>query len=537
MCRDSPATALLYGTHRSSLKDIIRRRVQSGTLDLEDALRLFDELLQQRRHRASPGSIQPFNDLITAVARGRGDGPARIVSLFSRMARAGAAVPNAYTYGVLVSCCCRAGRVDLALSPLTAVLKAGLTLEAIAFTPLLSGLCGERRVEEAMDVVRRVMPDLRCAPDVFSHSVILKGLCDHGRSLEALKFLHMMIRAGDEINVVSYTTVIDGLLKDGKVEDAVKLFDEMRDQGVTPDVVTYGSIIDKLCKVGAMDKAYGVLRRMVYEGIVPDCHVYNCFINGYSTSGQWKKAVMIFEEMRRKGIKPNVVTYSSVMGALCKHGKCSDARKVFDFMVNSGETPNVTSYSILLQGYALHGSLADVQNLFDTMIGLGIAPDRHALSILLHAYAVREMAKEAMLVLSDMQKQGVNPDVVHYGIGAGAGQGGDRRLNGNGVRMWWPATAVRSLSGCARLGHGCSHRRALRQILAGAWQLLRPHLSATGCGGSHPDDSSSQRQQGCAMHRRSRQSSSISSSNIHVFAAEGADELNLGFMRGWLFDL
>jgi pentatricopeptide repeat protein len=332
------------------LEGTIRRRVQSGSLGPEDALRLFDKLLQRQRQRSFPGSVYyAFNNLITAVARCRSDehGPARAVSLFSRMARGGAAVPDAYTYGFLVSCCCRLGRVDLALSPLTAVFKASLTLEPIAFTPLLRGLCNERGVEEAVNVVRLVMLDLGCAPNVVTYCIILKGLCDHGRSLQALEVLRTMVREGDETNVVSYTTVICNLFKEGKVEDAVKLFDDMRDQGVKPNVVAYGSVIDKLCKVGAVDKANGVLRQMVYEGVTPDCAVYNSLIHGYSTSGHWEKAVMMFEEMIRQGIKPNVAAYSSFMTALCKQRKCNETRKVFYDMVKSGKKPDATAFSFI----------------------------------------------------------------------------------------------------------------------------------------------------------------------------------------------
>uniref|UniRef100_A0A0A9H9R2 Pentatricopeptide repeat-containing protein n=1 Tax=Arundo donax TaxID=35708 RepID=A0A0A9H9R2_ARUDO len=83
-----------------------------------------------------------------------------------------------------------------------------------------------------------MMPEPGCAPNVFTPSVILKGLCDDGRSLEAFELLRTMAGDGDETNVVSYNAVIDGHFKDGKVEDAVKLFDEMCDQGVSLDTVT-----------------------------------------------------------------------------------------------------------------------------------------------------------------------------------------------------------------------------------------------------------------------------------------------------------
>ncbi|KAG2547943.1 hypothetical protein PVAP13_9KG141985 [Panicum virgatum] len=341
----------------ASLERTICDRARSRSLGPRDALRLSDKLLRQPRPR--PGSPTAFDHLLAAAARGNDDGVARAVSLFGRMAGSGAPVPDACTYSILIACCCRTGRVDLAFSPLTSALKAGLRLTAKSFTPLLGGLCRERRVAEAVDVARHMMPELGCAPNAFSHSTVLKGLCDDGRSLEALELLRTLVRNRDEIDVVAYTIVIRGLFKEDKVEEAVKLFDEMRNQGISPNVITYLSIIDKLCKVGSVDKGQG------------DCSVYTSLINGHAISGQWKGAVMMFKEMIGKGIKPH-------------HRKCSEARKVFDYLIKSGEKTDVTTYGILLHG-------------------------------LLFAYAVHGNADEAMLVLTDMREHVFSLNVVHYG--------------------------------------------------------------------------------------------------------------------------
>ncbi|XP_022685415.1 protein Rf1, mitochondrial [Setaria italica] len=273
----------------ASLEHTIGDRSRSRSLGPDDALRLFDELIRQQRSR--PGSVIAYNHLLAAAARGSNNGAARAVSLFGRMAGAGAAVPDACTYSILIASCCRAGRVDLAFSPLATALKADLRMTPKSFTPLLRGLCGERRVAvraEAVDVARRMMPELGCAPNAFSHSAILKGLCDDGRSLEALELLRTLAQNGDETGVVSYTIVIDGLFKKTR---------------------------------------------------------------GYGTAGQWKRAVTMFKEMVGKGIKPHVSNYNSLIGALCKHRRSSEARKFLDYMLKSGEKPDVNTYGILLHGY------------------------------------------------------------------------------------------------------------------------------------------------------------------------------------------
>jgi pentatricopeptide repeat protein len=68
-----------------------------------------------------------------------------------------------------------------------------------------------------MVIVLRRMPELGCTPNVFSFSILLKGLYDENKSQEALDLLRMMAHNGGSCapNVVSYTTVIDGLCREG----------------------------------------------------------------------------------------------------------------------------------------------------------------------------------------------------------------------------------------------------------------------------------------------------------------------------------
>jgi hypothetical protein len=64
-----------------------------------------------------------------------------------------------------------------------------------------------------MDIVLRRMPELGCTPDVFSLSILHKGLCNENKSQHALELLCMMLHNDGNYapNVVSYNTITDGL--------------------------------------------------------------------------------------------------------------------------------------------------------------------------------------------------------------------------------------------------------------------------------------------------------------------------------------
>ncbi|GJM85026.1 hypothetical protein PR202_ga00754 [Eleusine coracana subsp. coracana] len=77
---------------------------------------------------------------------------------------------------------------------------------------LLKGLCKAKRTEQASDLLLHRTPDLGCAPDAYSLSILLKSFCDNKKSQKALELLQMMagVGGGCSPDVVAYNMVIHG---------------------------------------------------------------------------------------------------------------------------------------------------------------------------------------------------------------------------------------------------------------------------------------------------------------------------------------
>jgi leucine-rich PPR motif-containing protein len=93
------------------LERVIAGRARSGSLRLDDALKLFDQLLPQAR----AASVTAFNQLLSVVSRASGrrsstSGSQLGVSLFNRMVREcsdNKVAPDRCTYSILIGCFCR----------------------------------------------------------------------------------------------------------------------------------------------------------------------------------------------------------------------------------------------------------------------------------------------------------------------------------------------------------------------------------------------------------------------------------------------
>uniref|UniRef100_A0ACD5ZHF6 Uncharacterized protein n=1 Tax=Avena sativa TaxID=4498 RepID=A0ACD5ZHF6_AVESA len=261
--------------------------------------------------------------------------------LLHRMSELGCA-PNYLSYSIVVKGLCDNGRSQQALDLLQLVVKEGVTcsLSVVQYNMVIKSFFKEGEVSKACNLFHR-MPELGCAPSAFSYSIVAKGLCDDGRSQQALDLLQMAVKEGGtcSLSVVIYNTVIDGFFKEGEVSKAFHLFHEMKKQGFMPNVVTYTSVIDASCKARAMDKAELFLRQMIDNGVQPDVVTYNSMIHGYSTLGQWKEASKMFREMKSQGLRPDIITWRSLITPLHKHGRHHEAAGVFDSMTAKCHAP------------------------------------------------------------------------------------------------------------------------------------------------------------------------------------------------------
>jgi pentatricopeptide repeat protein len=90
--------------------------------------------------------------------------------------------PTFHTYSILMDCCTRARRPDLAPAFFSQQLRTGFGFNVITFNNLLKSLCEAKRADDALDVLLHRMPELGCVPNVVSYNILLKGFCDNKES-------------------------------------------------------------------------------------------------------------------------------------------------------------------------------------------------------------------------------------------------------------------------------------------------------------------------------------------------------------------
>ncbi|XP_022744907.1 putative pentatricopeptide repeat-containing protein At1g16830 isoform X2 [Durio zibethinus] len=141
---------------------------------------------------------------------------------------------------------CKAGYPLHAVELYDYMLDRGFTPDKYSFVGLLSGLCGARRIDEAVNVYKGIImycPGL----DAHVHTIIIDRLIRVGKYHRAIKLFRRALVEKYPLDVVSYNVAIYGLLKSGRIGEASILYSQMKDVGILPNACTYNLVISGFC--------------------------------------------------------------------------------------------------------------------------------------------------------------------------------------------------------------------------------------------------------------------------------------------------
>ncbi|CAM6129887.1 unnamed protein product [Calypogeia fissa] len=173
-------------------------------------------------------------------------------------------------------------------------------------------------------------------------------------------------------DVYTWTMMIGGLAEHGCGHEAYRLFLQMRQEGFKPNAITYLSILNASASAGALEWVKEVHGHATIAGMESDGRVGNALIHMYAKIGSIDDARLVFDKME----KHNVVTWNVMIGGLAEHGCGHEALELFRTMNEYGVKPNGTSFVAVLSACCHAGFLGESRRLFLAMSqDYGIEPD------------------------------------------------------------------------------------------------------------------------------------------------------------------
>ncbi|KAL0412516.1 UNVERIFIED_CONTAM: Pentatricopeptide repeat-containing protein [Sesamum radiatum] len=142
-------------------------------------------------------------------------------------------VPNIYSFNVLMAAYCDEGRMKDAMRVWEEMENRGLNRDAVAYKHLFGGFVGLERLGGPRRFIGKWKNFSLGSSTV---NVIIKSLCDKNKISAASEFYRMAVKKHDVVlEKENYENLTRGLCQEGKTEEALKLQVEMVGKGFRPN--------------------------------------------------------------------------------------------------------------------------------------------------------------------------------------------------------------------------------------------------------------------------------------------------------------
>lgn len=277
----------------------------------QDAIDVFSSLSKQN---IAPDSYT-FSSLLSTICF------TRRFNLLSKLVRGHIADADLMFCNALLNSFCKAGFPSLTVELYNYMIDRGFSPDKYTFSALLRGLCGARRIDEALNVYRGII--MICDDvDAHIHTVVINGLIKIGKYHMAIKMFKNAINEKYPLDSVSYTIVICGLLKGGRTQEACTLYDRMKGNGLTPNDLTCNMMLSAICKEKDREIVNWMLQEMIDLRIELRDRSFLHLCKYLSVSNTYLSSFKLLNKMRVLGLIPPKALHDS---CFVGHGKGAKA--------------------------------------------------------------------------------------------------------------------------------------------------------------------------------------------------------------------
>ncbi|XP_038883948.1 pentatricopeptide repeat-containing protein At3g22670, mitochondrial [Benincasa hispida] len=160
--------------------------------------------------------------------------------------------------------------------------------------------------------------------------------------------------------------------------------------------------------------AYGIFKWAKDQ--TPYCHSpesYNSMVDILGRAKKFKLMWELVDEMNLLTGYVSLETMSKVMRRLARAGRYQEAIEAFRRIEKYGVSTDTTAMNVLMDALVKAGSVEDAHNVFEELKG-SIAFNLTSFNVLIHGYCKAKKLDEAWKIMEEVEKNGLEPDVISY---------------------------------------------------------------------------------------------------------------------------
>ncbi|KAH0850572.1 hypothetical protein HID58_095410, partial [Brassica napus] len=293
-------------------------------------------------------TVRSVNPLLSALLKcGAFDKMKEVLSSIDKYGK-----PDACTYNILINGYSQSGCFDDALKLFEEMVKKKVKPTGVTFGTLVSELCKNFKVKEALKMKHHMLKVYGVCPTVHVYASLIKALCQIGELSLAFKLKDEAYEGKIKIDSAIYSTLISSIIKAGRSAEVTGILEEMRKKGCEPDTVTYNVLTNGFCVENDLESAYRVLDEMVDKdmprrGCIPDILSYRIVFDGLCEGSQFEEAAVVLDEMLFKSFKPRKDRLEIFLQRLCQSGKLEILGKIISSL-SKGSAVDADCWSVIM---------------------------------------------------------------------------------------------------------------------------------------------------------------------------------------------
>ncbi|KAI4352082.1 hypothetical protein L6164_006368 [Bauhinia variegata] len=324
--------------------------------------------------------ISSLNLLMDALCRkGRSD---LALQIFQEMDFQGC-YPNRDSYAILMKGLCKDGRfheaTHLLYSMFWRISQKGNGEDIVIYRTLLDALCDNGKIEEAVEILGKILRKGLKAPNRSRHRLDLSQ-CSNGQDKEGTKrLIHEALVSGSVPSLVSYNAMAVDLHNEGKIGEADKVITEMQERGFKPTPSIFEAKVAALCKESKVDEAIKVIEvDMVEANCLPTYRVHNIVLKGLCIEGKSTQALEYLNKISKQlGRTTDRESYGILLEMLCGERRYLEASQILEQMSIKSYWPCAYTYNSLIRGLCSLGRQYEAVMWLEEMISQGKLPETY----------------------------------------------------------------------------------------------------------------------------------------------------------------
>ncbi|KAJ7560176.1 hypothetical protein O6H91_04G117100 [Diphasiastrum complanatum] len=322
------------------------------------------------------------------------------IDLFQQMQQTGIA-PDKVAFVVVLKACTRIAALEQGKQLHTDIIKSGFESDLIVGNTLVNMYAKCGCIGHALRVFNKMSER-----DVVSWNAMIAGYAENGLGQDVLALYEQMKEEGVQPNNVTYVVLLKTCASIVALEQGKQLHSHIIKSGFESDMIVGNTLVDMYAKCGCIEQACQVFDKMSERNVVS----WSVMIAGYAHNGLGKEALALYEQMKQEGVQPDNITYVVLLKACANVAALEQGKQLHSQIIKSGSESDVIVGSALVDMYAKCGCIELAHQVFNKVSEQNVV----LYSAMIAGYAQQGRGKEALTLLEQMQREGMNPDEVTY---------------------------------------------------------------------------------------------------------------------------